>query len=187
MLYESTYYGVACVGDDSLQHHGIKGQKWGIRRFQYEDGILTPAGRARYDVGPREKKQHGTGDNSTRSKQQRRERAKKIAKGVAIGAAAAAGAYGAYRLGKHLSSDEKAYASALAQRMPDGRPIISVVERAGHYRSGEVKRTPVERIPIERIPVNRTKVQMSHIRSHLPKGMNLSELSMDDLRKLDLY
>lgn len=33
-----------------LAHHGIKGQKWGIRRFQEEDGTLTAAGRARYDV-----------------------------------------------------------------------------------------------------------------------------------------
>ena len=31
-----------------LMHHGIKGQKWGNRRFQYEDGSLTPEGRKRY-------------------------------------------------------------------------------------------------------------------------------------------
>lgn len=30
-----------------LIHHGIKGQKWGIRRFQNKDGSLTPAGRKR--------------------------------------------------------------------------------------------------------------------------------------------
>lgn len=28
-----------------LEHHGIKGQKWGIRRFQNPDGSLTPFGR----------------------------------------------------------------------------------------------------------------------------------------------
>lgn len=31
-----------------LAHHGIKGQKWGIRRFQNNDGSLTEAGRKRY-------------------------------------------------------------------------------------------------------------------------------------------
>lgn len=30
-----------------LSHHGVKNQKWGIRRFQYKDGSLTPAGKRR--------------------------------------------------------------------------------------------------------------------------------------------
>lgn len=33
-----------------LSHHGIKGQKWGIRRFQNEDGTLTALGKDRYGV-----------------------------------------------------------------------------------------------------------------------------------------
>lgn len=31
-----------------LYHYGIKGQKWGVRRWQNEDGSLTPEGRKRY-------------------------------------------------------------------------------------------------------------------------------------------
>lgn len=33
---------------NELYHHGIKGQRWGIRRFQNPDGTLTAAGRKRY-------------------------------------------------------------------------------------------------------------------------------------------
>ena len=32
-----------------LQHHGILGQHWGLRRFQNSDGSLTPRGQARLD------------------------------------------------------------------------------------------------------------------------------------------
>ena len=38
MYYESNY----------LEHHGIKGQRWGVRRYQNYDGSYTKAGLARY-------------------------------------------------------------------------------------------------------------------------------------------
>lgn len=34
---------------NTLQHHGILGMKWGVRRYQRKDGTLTNAGKKRYD------------------------------------------------------------------------------------------------------------------------------------------
>lgn len=57
------YYVAGVPFGDELYHHGIKGQKWGIRRFQNEDGSLTEEGKrqrytskdARADLGFKEK------------------------------------------------------------------------------------------------------------------------------------
>jgi len=44
------YVGSFSADSNALYHHGIKGQKWGVRRFQNEDGSLTSAGRQRYKM-----------------------------------------------------------------------------------------------------------------------------------------
>ncbi len=63
-----------------LEHHGVKGMKWGVRRYQNSDGSLTSAGRKR------------TGDASTA--QQKTERNKKIARvGMSVATVAAAAYY----------------------------------------------------------------------------------------------
>lgn len=57
--------------DNYLVHHGIKGQHWGVRRFQNEDGTLTAAGKDRYLVGKEYAEEH---------KQIRKEEAAKLEK-----------------------------------------------------------------------------------------------------------
>lgn len=34
---------------NAIWHHGVKGMKWGVRRYQNKDGTLTPEGRRRYE------------------------------------------------------------------------------------------------------------------------------------------
>lgn len=40
--------------NNTLRHWGIKGMKWGVRRYQNKDGTLTDAGKKRYDRDIRE-------------------------------------------------------------------------------------------------------------------------------------
>lgn len=62
--------------DDCIEHFGIKGQKWGMRRYQYKDGSLTPAGKKRYAklreeldrLGVKEKKESGSKNAPSKNK-----------------------------------------------------------------------------------------------------------------------
>lgn len=36
------------IQNEVLYHYGVKGQKWGVRRYQFADGSYTPAGKKRY-------------------------------------------------------------------------------------------------------------------------------------------
>lgn len=101
---------------DDLYHHGIKGQKWGVRRFVNPDGTLTPEGKRRY----------GTAENFYASKQgqnyarqnaqqnktsQGSSKVKSAAKiGLAIVGAGLA-AYGGYKLSKIIDANNTKYAA----------------------------------------------------------------------------
>lgn len=58
------------TGGLSLVHHGVKGMRWGIRRYQNEDGSLTLAGQRRY-YGRAEKLQKDI-DSFNRNRYQRK-------------------------------------------------------------------------------------------------------------------
>ena len=85
------------VYDDELYHHGIKGQKWGIRRWQNEDGSLTPEGVKRY----------GTVENFEKA-QHKKKIARRVAAGVGAGLAVTGAAVGAgLYLANHKGAADK--------------------------------------------------------------------------------
>lgn len=57
-----------------IAHHGIKGQKWGVRRFQNADGSLTKAGKERYN----EQNSSDSSDNHENQKFHLTEKAEEI-------------------------------------------------------------------------------------------------------------
>lgn len=67
---------IIIVPSDELYQSGILGMKHGLRRFQYKDGSLTPAGRERYGVGQKRKSK----SSENRENRKERKRLEKIEK-----------------------------------------------------------------------------------------------------------
>lgn len=51
--------------ENTLSHHGIKGQRWGVRRFRNEDGSLTPAGKKRAALSDEQRSKINAAANRT--------------------------------------------------------------------------------------------------------------------------
>ena len=90
----SVYYVAGLPYSDELFHHGIKNQKWGVRRFQYLNGTLTPAGKERYS------NKIASSGKSNDEVLDRNPKLKKALKIAGIAAAAGLTAYGMYKLGQ---------------------------------------------------------------------------------------
>ena len=74
------------MNEEALAHHGIKGQKWGVRRFQNADGSLTIAGKKRYSSGE-------IGSSNSEKSSKSSDVAKKVATAALIAGSAAAIGY----------------------------------------------------------------------------------------------
>lgn len=89
---------MAFSSEEYLMHHGIKGQKWGVRRYQNPDGTLTEAGKKRY----------GTVENFEQQSAAKDAKRKRILRRLAGGAGLAVGAAAGVAASKNENVKTKA-------------------------------------------------------------------------------
>lgn len=120
-MMHSTYYvaGIPFSSENSLYHFGIKGQRWGIRRYQNPDGSLTSAGKARY--GTEENFNNKREYEKTKKEYSRAAKIARLATGfspikTAIPVALVSGSYAANKAKKYREA-RKRYKDSLKRDM----------------------------------------------------------------------
>ena len=134
----SRYYSDGLYDENHLEHHGVKGQKWGVRRYQNKNGTLTPAGRKRYDtdensdykkVSKSSTPKSSSSEDGQKKKDLTDKQKKLIIAGAAIAGTALA-AYGGYKLSQSVKT--KAAESIVNK---GNSQAADLMKKAGEYRN----------------------------------------------------
>lgn len=126
--------------EDYLEHHGVLGMHWGIRRFQNKDGSLTSAGKNRYK----------TDDGKSESKPKLTRAEKKAAKAEAKAAKAEA------KAAKEKEQLEEAKTKAIATANVDEIIRLSSNMTTDELRDAMTRVTALSTINKNRLPKEKT-------------------------------
>lgn len=139
-------YIICRESNGELYHHGIKGQKWYVRRFQNEDNTWTEAGKRRYNDGhsgsggkftsekkhkkiksevssEKKKKEELTPEEKAERSQHRKDVAKKVAIGVGVASAVVAAA-SAVAIGASVAANKKDSGSKVNAKIDKGKEFL---------------------------------------------------------------
>ena len=155
---------------EEMYHHGILGQKWGIRRFQNSDGSLTAAGKKRYD-------KDSSHDRSNSTKSEKIEKSSKGTKNLKRAAA-----FGATIAVASLAEKKKKKLSQVKGATNVGRSVVNTALNSTNIGNSvvNVSRTAAN------VTTNRPKPKMS--RQDAKRMQRLMEVSrMEANRRLSMY
>lgn len=169
--------------NNEIYHHGILGQKWGVRRFQNKDGTRTAAGKKRYSANKKDDP----------AKEEKSSNSKKI-KGVAVaGSAAVASALALYGTRK-IAAAKKVEQKQSSEKIADSSQPVDkqqYVKTAGlekAYRKALVDNSKTKfakDIVDESVKAVQTAKRMSDesIRDGVKKGkLDLSKMTDKEMR-----
>ena len=178
-------YGYSFYTERDLTHYGIKGMHWGVRRWQNEDGTFNAAGKERYFGQGTGEDYHPIGQSSSEHKSKSsgssdsvrsfdKEKAKKIAKGVAIGAAVVGGtilvAYGAKQLHDAGVLDKIREGRIINQKLAqDAKTDLTQIKAEGKEKRAQI--------------LSDAKVNLAKIRENTK--LNKQRVQMDPMERLN--
>ena len=118
---------------DELYHYGVKGQKWGIRRYQNPNGTLTEEGKIRYGVDPKTGKLSDEGKKLLKQDiDDQHKRKVNILGSLGIGAATASAVAVGIGLAEGIMSTKLAISPLSSAAIPAGPSAVTLLLNNKH-------------------------------------------------------